>query len=128
MKKAILILFIFIACSPYSGNPELTLARDFIDAYYVFANQEKAIKLTSGMAKDKIQKEIDLLKGYTGRQNAYRSRDILFELKKEVKDAESIMFIYEITVKIPELEDRKEIVNIKVDSKLAKVTYFSISK
>ena len=80
------------------------------------------------MAKDKIQKEIDLLKGYTGRQNAYRSRDILFELKKEVKDAESIMFIYEITVKIPELEDRKEIVNIKVDSKLAKVTYFSISK
>lgn len=129
MRRTVLLFIIFIvasgvACNKYSRDPDLKLARDFIDAYYVFASQRKALPLTVGAAREEIEREMALLKDVPHRQEAYRSRDVLFELKKRLNHADETIFLFELTIKISELGDRKEMIHISVDRKLGKVKYF----
>lgn len=119
------LVFIFVSgCSKYSNNPDLKLARDFIDAYYVFADQQKALGFTMGLAQNELQKELELLKDVPARQQAYRSRDVLFEMKKEVKSNDETIFLFELTLIIPEMEDQKRMINIIIDRQAGKVKYF----
>jgi len=129
MKKRLLFIIILIcslSCQKYANNPDLKIARDFMDAYYVFADQQKALPMTIGLAKEKLEKEIELLKDVSDHQDAYRSRDILFDLKKEVTNKDEAIYLFELTIKIPKLEDRKEMVNISIDRKAGKVKYFGV--
>jgi len=105
------IIIFPLGCNKYSDNPDLRLARDFIDSYYVFANQQKSLGLTTGSARDEINKEIGLLKGVLSRQDSYRSRDVLFELKKEMKSDNEAIFLFELTLIIPDIEDQKRMIN-----------------
>lgn len=118
-------MMLTVACSKYFNDPSLARARDFIDAYYVMADQIKALDITAGMAHDKIQSEIDLLKNVTMKQDAYRSRDVLFDLKRSQDQGSTIAYFYELTIKIPDLEDQKRLVNIMVDKKTMMVSYFA---
>lgn len=106
------------------GNPDLKLARDFIDAYYVFADQKQALNFATDQAAQQLTDEIELLKNVAGRQDAYRSRDVLFELKKQFSENGTTTFLFELTLKIPDLADRKELINIMVDREAHKVKYF----
>lgn len=121
---AMLLVIICVACSKYSKDPDLKLARDFIDAYYVFANQQQALNLTTGSARQAIQKEIELLKDVPQRQESYRSRDVLFELKKKLTQKDEVAYLFELTILIPKMADRKELINITIDRKLNKIKYF----
>lgn len=118
-------LVVFPACSKYSNDPELSLARDFIDAYYVMADQQKAITLSTGSAKDKLESEINLLKDVTTREDAYRSRDVMFELKRSQDRGREMVYFYELTIRIPDIGDQKRLVNLMVDKELKKITYFA---
>lgn len=118
------IIIFTIGCNKYSDNPDLKLARDFIDSYYVFANQQMALDLTVGLARDELNKEMELLKNVSSRQEAYRSRDVLFELKKEMKSKNETIFLFELTLIIPDMEDQKQMINIIIDRDQGKVKYF----
>lgn len=102
----------------------MKLARDFIDAYYVFADQKKALTFATDHAAQQLTDEIELLKNVEGRQDAYRSRDVLFELKKQFSENSTTTFLFELTIKIPDLADRKELINITVDHDAHKIKYF----
>jgi hypothetical protein len=122
----LLVLAFLGGCSPYSGNPDLRLARDFIDAYYVLADHRRALAVSDGSAKQEIEREIKLLEDVPedANLNAYRSRDVLFALKRErVEPAETVYF-YELTILVPGLEKRKQLINITIDRKLMKVSSF----
>ena len=106
------------------SNPDLQLARHFIDAYYVFADQKKALTMATDQAAQQLTKEIELLQDVSDRQDAYRSRDVLFELKKQFTENNTATFLFELTIKIPDLSDRKELINITVDRVAHKVKYF----
>lgn len=125
-RLTVMICFLLVAaCSKYSNDPHLSRARDFIDAYYVMADQTLALNITSGMAHDKIQSEVELLKNVTMKQDAYRSRDVLFELKRSQDQGNSIAYFYELTIKVPGMDDQKRLVNIMIDKKTMKVSYFA---
>jgi hypothetical protein len=126
MKKLFiyLSLFGFLTGLHCQSNPDLKLARNFIDAYYVFADQKKALNFVTDQAAQQLNDEIELLKTVTGRQDAYRSRDVLFELKKQLSENNTTIFLFELTIKIPELSDRKELINIMVDHDAHKIKYF----
>lgn len=118
----------FLACSPYYGNPNLTLARDFIDAYYVMADQEKALAFTTGQAAEAIENEILLLKNVANRTEAYRSRDVEFELKKEMTGPSEVIYFYELTLNIPNLGERKEAITLILDTEKNKIKFFGTSR
>lgn len=123
---AALALALLAGCSPYSGNPDLKLARDFIDAYYVLADHRRALDLTEGPAKQEIEREIKLLADVPedANLNAYRSRDVLFELKRERVEPDETVYFYELTILVPGVEARKQLINITIDRKLMKVSTF----
>ncbi|MCP5463908.1 MAG: hypothetical protein H7A33_02675 [Deltaproteobacteria bacterium] len=117
-------LFFAVACSS-AKSPQEKVALAFMDAYYVFANQNQALELSQGVAKEQLLQELELLKDVSGDPNAYRSRDILFELKRSQIDQAVSFYFYELTIMIPDFEDRKETVTIMVDNKSNKVTSFT---
>lgn len=126
MKKIFicLSLVVFLTGLSCQSNLDLKLARDFIDAYYVFADQKKALTMATDQAEQQLRNEIELLKNVMGRQDAYRSRDVLFELKKQFTENNTSTFLFELTIKIPDLKDRKELITITVDRDTNKVKYF----
>lgn len=123
---AALALALLAGCSPYSGNPDLKLARDFIDAYYVLADHRRALELADGLAKEEIEREIKLLTDVPedANLNAYRSRDVLFELKRERVEPNEAVYFYELTILVPGIEGRKQLINITVDRRVMKVSTF----
>lgn len=132
-KKYFAFLFLFLSlapsgffgCSKYSNDADLRLARDFIDAYYVEANQQKAMTLSNGHAAELLQREIELVKDVENRENSYRTRDVTFDLKKENKTAEEVDYFYELNIVVPDLGTVKKNVSIIIDRKNAKVKDFS---
>lgn len=123
------VLFLWVlACSPYHGNPNLSLARDFIDAYYVMADQGKALGLTTGQATEAIENEILLLKNVANRTEAYRSRDVEFALKKEMTGPGEVIYFYELTLNIPNLGERKEAITLILDTEKNKIKFFGTSR
>lgn len=126
MKSLALILLIVfcVTCASAKDQSELKLARDFVDAYYVFADQAKALQLSTGQAAHLLNEELNLLKTVGSKEDAYRSRTVLFALKKQSILAQQALFLFELTIKIPNFQDRKELVMVSVDRKANKVKDF----
>lgn len=124
---AVLLPYAFLAfsCNPYANDPDLKLARDFIDAYYVMADQNKALGLASTRAEESIKKELELVKGMEGRERAYAARDIVFELKDSRVTADEADYFYELKIIQPEFGDTKKTVHLVIDRKVGKVKSFS---
>ncbi len=115
------ILF-FVSC--VGGSAEYKVTRDFIDAYYVMADQQAALAFTSDMAQDKLTREIELLEGVTTRSESYRSRDVEFKkLKEQVSESET-HFLYELTLHFPDVATHTRTVGITVDRATHKVKFF----
>jgi len=124
-RSFLILLFLLpVSCDKYKDQPELKLARQFMDSYYVFANQREAIKFTSGLAQQNLKSEIELLTNVSSHQDAYRSRDIYFELKKEKMEKTMAIFLFELQIKIPDVEEYTKHVTLVVDRKRLKVKDF----
>lgn len=113
-----------LSCIPSGKDAHLKLAQDFMDAYYVFANQQQALSLATAQAQEKISSEIRLLKGVVERQEDYRSRDVLFDLKQEKRDEREVNYFFELTIIVPQIGEQKRNVHLSIDRRLNKVKYF----
>lgn len=112
------------SCNKYVNDPDLKLARDFIDAYYVMADQTKAMTLSSDRAEEALRKEAELVKGIEGRERAYAARDVVFDLKDSRKTGDEADYFYELKIIQPELGDTKKTVHLVIDRKAGKVKSF----
>lgn len=117
------ILLSFSSCK-YARDADLRLARDFIDAYYVEADQREALKLTSGRAHELIKKELELLAGVENREMSYKTRDVVFELTKEDKTDSEVNYFYNLKIIQPDVADMVKRVHIVVDRENGKVKDF----
>lgn len=122
---AVLFLTTPLTACHRTSDPDGQLARDFIDAYYVMADQQKALTLSSDRAQEALNKESELVKGVANREEAYKARDITFELKDSQKTEASADYFYELRIIQPELGDMKKLVHIAIDRKTHKVSAFS---
>lgn len=117
------ILFSFSSCK-YARDADLRLARDFIDAYYVEADQKQALTLTSGRAEELIKKELELLEGIENREMSYKTRDVVFKLTKEDKTDSEVNYFYNLKIIQPDVADMIKRIHIVVDRKNGKVKDF----
>jgi hypothetical protein len=125
MGVAFFAMLLFgMACSQ---DPDLKLARHFLDAYFVMADHDAALKISSGQALEQLKKEQELLKGVSPNSNAdaYRSRDITFKLDRETKNESEANFLYRLKIIVPDLEDQEKIVLITVDRQAHKIKAFT---
>lgn len=126
-KIGFLLLIMLVFATACSQDPDLKLARNFLDAYFVMADHDAALKISSGQALEQITKEQELLKGVSPNSNAdsYRSRDITFKLDREAKDESEANFLYRLKIIVPGLDDQEKIVMITVDRLAHKVKAFT---
>lgn len=117
------ILLSFSSCK-YARDADLRLARDFIDAYYVEADQRGALTLTSGRAHELIKKELELLAGVENREMSYKTRDVVFKLTKEDKTDSEVNYFYNLKIIQPDVADMVKRVHIVVDRENSKVKDF----
>lgn len=107
MKNLSLIIFSFlifnfslIACG---NNPAKGVAEKFLYRYFIELNQQGALELSTGLAVDKLKKEIELLKSVRSDPDLDLSQYKPFIGYKLVntqrRSADSIAFFYEVSIK-----------------------------
>lgn len=127
MKKLYQLIALFfllpIACA---GDADQNVARQFLDQYYVMANQAESAKLTEGMASDFLKNEIDLLKSLPQQveADAYRSRDITFKIEREQVSEDEAIYLYRLKIIVPNYGTQEKMVNITINRKTHKVKAF----
>jgi len=127
LKTYFSLLVILLFGAACTQDPDLKLARNFLDAYFVMADHDAALKISSGQALEQLKKEQELLKGVSPNSNAdaYRSRDITFKLDRETKNESEANFLYRLKIIVPDLEDQEKIVLITVDRQAHKIKAFT---
>lgn len=106
------------------GSREYKVARQFMDAYYVMADQQVALPMVMDVAKLKIEQEIVLLGSIHANPEAYKARAIEFRQIKTVTTAVDDSFLFELTIHNPNDEPIKKNVVITVDKPTQKVKFF----
>lgn len=93
-----------VACGPGADTPE-GMARQFMDQYYVAINLARAKELCDGLARTKIEKELELTRGQEITPDT-RKPHIRYRLLKQSKTGTSLMvFLFENEIRI----DKKRI-------------------
>lgn len=93
----------FIACG-VSNDPR-EVADAFCFRYFIQLNQREALAIASGLAADKLKKEIDLLKGgardfQDGEREFHRLKPFIDYkmIQRTEQDADHVMFLYHLQI------------------------------
>ncbi len=91
----------FILCG-YENSPE-GVAEEFLYRYFIELHQQGALQLSTGLAKDKIQEEIELLKGIRSDPDLDLTQSKPFIdyklLNSQKRSDESVAFVYDVSIK-----------------------------
>ena len=123
-SKLFFILFSILVTACSSHSPLEKSARSFIDCYYVMANQKSCLPISDGQATTLLKNEIELVKGIRNQNYAYKSRDITFEKKKELKSKNDTSFLYELKIFVPNSKAITKMIRISVNHQTKKITSF----
>ena len=97
---AALLVLALSACSGSRDADET--ARLFLDQYLVASDQRAAIKLTTGRARAELQKEIDLLSSFEGREQALselRAEADMTKLEELKRENGDVALLYSVSLK-----------------------------
>jgi hypothetical protein len=106
-----LALLLMVGCGGQPSNSPVAVAERFLDLYFVEIDQEKALPLVTGVARDALENELrDVAKiraeGYGPSQamgKAYYQRTYL----KEEPSGESARLVYDLTMEFGEGESSR---------------------
>ena len=109
-----LALFLVMAACGVSNDPR-EVADAFCYRYFIELNQAGALEIASGLAADKLRKEIELLKGsarvFEGGDREFHQHKpyIDYEMAGRTdQDADHVFFIYRITIEPRQGSERME--------------------
>ena len=94
---------LLIACS--NRNTPQAVTDDFIFNYYKLANQQVALQLTSGLATEKLEREINLLQEVrtpddpTPEMPKMEYKQVGKDTSNEIENITHILFNYQLTIK-----------------------------
>jgi hypothetical protein len=129
LPGAVTVLVMMLAACSGSRDADQT-ARLFLDQYLVASDQRAAIKLTTGRARAEIQKEIDLLSGFEGREQALselRAEADIIKLEELKRDNGDVALLYSVSLKRANvtLEPREIFLLVGMDSNEYKIKSFT---
>ena len=101
------------ACGP--GNDPREIADTFCYRYFIELNQPGSLEIASGLAAEKLRKEIELLKGAArtfeeGEREFHRARPFIdYKMAQRTdQDAEHVMFIYHVSIEARQSNEKME--------------------
>ena len=102
MKRAwigFILLLIISACS--DRNAPEDVAEDFVYNYYLHANQGMALRLSEGLAKEKLKSEIEILrKVRSGSDQSQVKPNLEYkQVGKKIEDENRVFFRYQLIIK-----------------------------
>lgn len=101
--------FLFISCG-YNNSPE-GVAEEFLFRYFIELNQRGALELSTGLATDKLKKEIELTQNIRMQPNldlAQHKPFLDYEMvNKQTRGESSVTFHYDVTIENNSGEDYK---------------------
>jgi hypothetical protein len=118
-------MMLVVACHPDPSTPRGT-AEGFLDAHYVHIDLPAALPLTSGVARHKVESEIELVKGITI-DDATRKPTVHYSLLEEHPDgSEAVSYVYRgsIAVEGAESFERRWLVTVRREPEGWRVTNY----
>ena len=93
------LLLIISACSD-RNTPE-DVAEDFVYNYYLYANHGLALRLSDGLAKEKLETEIEFLREVRSDSDQSQVKpDIEYkQVGKKIEGGNRVFFRYQLTIK-----------------------------
>ena len=107
-----MVLLLAAACRDPASSAQAR-AEAFLDAHYIRIDLEGAREHASGLARDKIDKEIELTKDQeiTGETRQPR---VNYKLHRSDESPSAAQFAYELTIRAPGADPFKKIVMVTV--------------
>jgi hypothetical protein len=130
IKKILLIgiISIITSCSSNKNEPS-SVADNFVKHYYKFMNTEEAQKYTSMMAKDKIDKEIELLREYRSKNptSEINRSQVSYSLQDTKTDKDMSFITYNLSIMPKGVKpfDKIALITVKNDNGEWKVIDYS---
>ncbi len=93
------LLLIISACSDRNTSEDVT--EDFVYNYYLHTNQGMALRLSDGLAKEKLETEIEFLREVrSGSDQSHVKPNIEYkQVGKKIEDENRVFFRYQLTIK-----------------------------
>lgn len=115
----LLTIAIFLVACGHSNSPE-GVAEEFLFRYFIELNQRGALELSTGLATDKLNKEIELTQNIRMLPNldlAQHKPFLDYELvNKQSRSENSVTFFYDVTIENKNGEDyKRELILTTVD-------------
>jgi len=106
------LLVVGVACSKPGETPRAT-AEAFLDAHYVHIDLDSSRALTSGLARAKVDKELELTADVEIDAETLKPR-ITYALQEERASDAAAQYSYELTIRPPGLEPFTRLVTLTV--------------
>jgi hypothetical protein len=100
------------ACS-HSGSDARSTAEAFLDAHYVRIDLEGAKEHAAGLARDKIEKEIELTKDQEIDSDTHQPR-VNYRLHRGDESPNAAQFAYELTIRVSGTDPFAKLVMVTV--------------
>jgi len=105
---AVVAVLIIAACQK-SGATARGVAEDFLDSHYVAIDLEASRALCSGLARGKVEREIELTSKVAIAGDTHKPR-INYSFKEARESPDRVQFVYELTIRARGLEPFTKIV------------------
>ena len=114
MLVAAVLVVALPACSKPGSVPR-SAAEAFLDAHYVRIDLTAAETLASGLARDKVEKEIALTKGQEINRETLQPR-VTYKLQRADETKTVGQYAYELTIRAPGADPFHKLVTVTVRS------------
>ncbi len=125
MKRFLLIFAVFLfACQ--AKSPSETVAREFVEAYYVRADLPKVLLWTDGYATEKVNTSIRLIEGQV--KEATTRPKVAYKLLESQVDGQEARHLFLLKIKPPTYPEIQKKALVRVRERKTgewKVTQFS---
>jgi len=114
VKRAlVLVCCVAAAACAKPGVEARPTAEAFLDSHYVHIDLESAMKVSTGLARDKVEKELLLTKDQEITGETFKPR-VGYTLQRAEETPELAQYAYELTIRAPGADPFRKLVTVTV--------------
>jgi hypothetical protein len=97
VKPALALLLLLVGCAPKSAE---AVADKFVDLYFVEIDQQRALPLTTGLARTKLEEELGLVEKIRHNYEPEQAKPSIYYVRKSARvEGERAQLTYDLTIK-----------------------------